>query len=164
MQLYKLAEWQQSLVARLDNAEDDAALPSEGEVDTLCSAFSEKVEGVCQVLRNYESEAAALEEEEKRLAARKKTASSRAAWLKNYLMASLTLAGENKVAAGIFKVTIQNNSQPSVYVDVPAEKLPPQFQAVKIEPAKSALLDAYKAGNELPSGVSVVYGKHVRVR
>jgi hypothetical protein len=162
--LYALSgEWL-ALAERMDGAEDDAALPTAAELDALAAALDKKLEGCCMMQRNFQAEADALKAEADRLAARAKAAQNRADHLKGYMLGCMMSARETKLAAGVFALAIQKNSQPSVAVNVPVSALPERFQAVKIEPNKTAMLTAWKEGEKLPAGIEVTIGFHLRIR
>lgn len=133
--------------------------------------FAKKVEQVALFIRGRLATAAAIKEEEARLAALRKTEENAAERLKAYLLRELTAAGKDKVEGTLAKVRIQKNppAVKSILTDDDILKLydeRPEY--VTLIPAQlklnsRAALDAWKAGDELPPGLAVEQGTHVRI-
>jgi len=87
-----------------------------------------------------------------------------AASLKGYLQHWMEAIDRPKVETGLFKLSLQTNSTPSVGLTIEPSELPERFQRLRIEAAKDKICDAWKAGETLPQGVEVVRGKHLRIR
>lgn len=166
--LYKLADDYQRLMdlATDDDAEEDISLGLSKEfietLERLEGEITSKVEGCCRVLKSMRSLKDSIDEEIAYLRNRSARLDRAMDELKNYMQIHLERMEISKMQAGIFKVSICNNSQPSVIVldldAVPVKFDKPQERQVML----SAIRDAVKAGEEVP-GVSVERGKHLRV-
>jgi hypothetical protein len=166
LKLYEINEQIAAILARA--AENDGVL-SDADLDALTLleiAFPQKVESVALYVRTLLAQAEVVGSEVDRLAARQKALQREADGLKDYLHRQLLERGESKVAGKLVTIAVQNNA-PAVKLSINATDLPPAYQRVipsKVEPDKTALLEAYKAGEHLPAGVEVVVGSHVRIR
>jgi hypothetical protein len=110
---------------------------------------------------NREAESAKLEAERlESLAEIRQHAVDR---LKDYLKANLELMNMTKVETDLFKVRIQKNSRPGIAYIGDLRELPFEYQRVKVEMNGTALYEAWKGGKELPAGVTVTEGKHLRI-
>lgn len=163
MKLYELpTEWA-ALEAEIEEAGGELSPELLERLDAFEADLSRKAEAVCRVILNHDAEAAALQEESRRFAERARVARNTADRLKEYLKRTMEAVGQTKLDAGLFKVAVQRNGQPSVIVDDPTT-LPIEFQRLRIEPDRQALLDALKAGATLPAEVLVLHGTHLRIR
>lgn len=159
--LYEIAS---DILALLDTTDDGELAPGvEQRLDALQMAFDAKVEACCKIVRDYEAEETAMKAEAARFAKRAQSAANGKERLKAYVKNHLDALGIAKMDAGIFKVRCQANSVPSVRCSVDPADLPTQFNRIKVELNAAALADAWKAGEELPAGVEVVKGSHLRI-
>ena len=163
MQLYKISD---ALLSILAASEETGELtPEQAEqLTALEGDFKDKVQSVCQVVRQWQSDAEAAKVEVARLSALATSRTRLADGLKSYLKVQMEATGQDKVKTDLFAVRIQKNSVPSCKVDIEATTLPPRFQRVTVEADKAALVDAFKAGELLPEGVEVVFGSHLRIQ
>lgn len=136
----------------------------EAELNALDGAFEDKVERICRIIRSNDATAKALKEEEDRLYARKLAHENTSKRLKKYLKDNMDALGRLKVSAGIFKVAIQRNSQSSIRWTGTTEEIPAGLRRVTIEFSPSKAQELLDAGEELPEGVVVEHGSHLRVR
>lgn len=122
--------------------------PNTGEVldkdvfDHLGVEFNEGIENLCCWVKNLRAEAKAINEEKKNLEARAKSREKKAESLQKYI--NFLLNGRDFSTP---KVQIGYRHSTSCEVLVDAESLPKEFQRVKIEPNKEALLKWLKEGN-----------------
>jgi hypothetical protein len=164
--LYKLAGEYQRLMdlATDDEADHSMGLPQEF-VETLESLEGEittKLEGCCRAVKSMVSLKNAIDEEAAALRLRASRLDKAVEELKGYMQYNLEQMEIKKVTAGIFKLTICQNSQPSVIVldldAVPSKFDKPQERQVSL----TQIRDAVKAGEQVP-GVDVVHGSHLRI-
>ena len=145
---------------------DDGELSSEAmeKLTSLEMALESKIEACCRVVRHFEANATAYKTEAERLSRNAAAAASNAKRLKEYMQMVLETLNLPRVETELFKVRIQHNP-PSVKISesVYATRLPEEFQRVIIEPDKSALMEAFKSGKELPIGVTVVQTSSLRI-
>lgn len=163
----KLYEIDQNIVHILSQVDDetgeipDAALSA---LESLEMGRKAKVAAIIAVIRNAESAADAINAEISRLQRMAAAPTNTVTRLKEYLLRSMQALGETKIDCGpIGKPRIQKNSQPSVKYAGDVSDLPERFQRVTVDVNKSAIADAFKAGDELPKGVTVETGVHLRL-
>ena len=102
--------------------------------------------------------------EEERIYKRRKIAENKVKWIDKGLECFMQLFGVRKMTAGTFSMTIQKNPP---YAFITNEKLLPEdylrIIPEKREPDKKLILDALKAGQEVPGAV-IGQGESLRVR
>ena len=131
------------------------------QLDNLEMERDEKREAYIHVIRNAESMAEDLQRESKGFALRAGQHRNLAARLKKRLLEDLQQHGEQTASAGNWKLRRQKNPvRVEVYLDV--EELPEEFQRVKVEIDKSALLEALKRGADI-KGVALKQDEHIRI-
>lgn len=161
MTLYELTD---ELAAVLE-AGEDGELPEdlEARLDDLLPQFDQKVDNICRLMAEISARAEGRINEAERLTALGRAGLRTVGRLKSYLKDSLERMGVKKIETPLFKVRVQNNSQPSIEYTGDVSQLPPTFRRTIIEPDKKAVLTAWKAGEELPPGFVVEVGQHLRV-
>ena len=132
-------------------------------LDLIEGELKHKVEGCCRIHAQLLADAEAYNHEAKRLLNHSKAAINRANWLKQYMQGCLEQAGIQRLDADLFKVRIQNNPPSVCIAPMDFRDLPPDYQRVTIDPDKKALLEAHKAGKELPPGVEIITTSSLRI-
>jgi hypothetical protein len=125
----------------------NALLESGGEIteemnerfDELLDAEEDKTEGYIAVIRSMEEQAEAFKREEKRLKKRRKAAANTAESLKERLLASMEVRGQDERETSLGKVKRQRNSSSGTTVFADSEDLPPALRRVKISADKRAI-------------------------
>lgn len=164
LRLYDIVDQLAEIEAQLEENGGELTPEIETRLDSLEADFEAKVERICGWRANLVATAKAYQEEADRLAARAKTLARTADGLRRYLQVQLERAGRTKLEAGTWRLAIQPNSQPSVIVTVEPDRLPECFRRVTVDVDRRSLLDAVKAGGNLPAGVVVTRGHHLRIR
>jgi hypothetical protein len=146
----------------------DLDLPSEVLDQTLESLGGElevKAERTACVIRHIEALAASIKEAEAQMAARRKALENRAARVRDYLHASMLVAGVEKIECALFRLSIRNNP-PAVEVYEPG-LIPASFmrqpEPPPPAPDKKALAEALKSGQDIP-GVRLTHGTRLDIR
>lgn len=163
MRLHEIPEAYRLVEARIEEAEGELSPELEQALDTIEGALEDKVDAIGVLATEAKGRAAFFAEEAKRLAERSRVESNRADNLREYLKKTLEAMGREKVQGKRFTVRIQRNGIPSITFDVPAERLPEPFRILTYVPDRDAVKAAWKAGETLPDGVSVVLGRHLRI-
>lgn len=134
-------------------------------IDTLAISLEEKADGYCALYREWTAEADAIKAEGQRLLERAESRHKAAARLKERLRLTLADLDMQKIKTARFTAYRQGNP-PSVVLDIPTASLPEQFQRKKtiIDPDKQAILAHAESGGELPNGVSIIRGEHLRIK
>lgn len=171
MKLYEIPSIIESILARADEADGELTPELLAELEAVEIEQEYKLESICKLVKNYlQTEAVRKAEgdqflaEADRIYGHAKVAAGNAKRLKEYMQRCLEAMNLKRAEAGTFKVRIQANSQPSVIIDesvVDVRKLPMEY--LKLEPNKSALALAAGRGEELPEGVRVERGSHLRI-
>lgn len=152
-------------LARLLDSIDGDELPEgfEAMLDALDLGRKAKVEALCQVVQERQAKAAIRKAEADRLMGLMRQDEQTARRLKDYLQAEMERMGEKKIETELFVVRVCKNGTPSVLYDDLPETLPAEFQRVRVEIDKGELAKRWRAGAELPPGVVVIQGNHLRI-
>ena len=159
--------------AALENAsEDDMIIDEEtGELgsvvqalDALRMAREEKLENVACWVKNLCAEADAIREEENRLIKRRKSAETKAARLKAWLLAAMTREDgtTDKIKTGRVSISVKRNPPSTVVNDL---LLPSTYKVAKItyQANKELIKRELLAGGEVP-GAYLEYGRSVVIK
>ena len=149
-----------------DGTLDDEALAD--AFDVAVGDLSAKLEGYCKFIKNLESDIAGLKEEEKRLNTRRKTMENTIERAKAAMQNAMRIAGEKKMPAGTFTVSLQQNP-PKVVLDEPYIENIPEKYLVPQEPTinKKLILEDLKEGFAIPELEGVAHletGESLRIR
>lgn len=166
MKLYEYAESYRYLLDQVESGEyteDD--VKDTLEAIGICTA--EAVEQVGKIILEADAGAAALKAEEDRVKARRMALERKEAALKEYLKNALEMMGERKVKTPLITVSIRKSPD--------SVQLSPQFVQWATtsgrddllrykgpEPDKRKILEALKAGEDLPA--AIVHSEGVTVR
>lgn len=169
MKLYEITENIATVIELLAEARDNGDKEAEQAcVDTLDSLeydLADKLERMSKIVRNYESDIKALKEEAKRLTDRARTIDRQNTALKEYMKQAMEKAGQTKVNAGIFKVSIQQNggARP-LQINIDPLALPFEFQNIEITPNNEAIRKFLDAGGESDMFEYKERGTSLRIR
>lgn len=158
MNLYELTQNASYLQQLLEDGDIDEQTFN----DSLESLMIEnKVENICKVIRNLEAQAAAFKEEAERLTKKKQTADNGVKRLKESLVHHLQTTNSEKIAAGLFTVTLGRSKA----VEVLSEKALPDCYFTPQPPKvnKTEIGAALKAGVAVP-GAQLTESYHVRIK
>lgn len=162
MKLYEITEGYQRVLDLMEEEGGDFTKA----LDDLAEAFNEKAENVAKVVRNLEAEAEVFANESQRMAQKATARKNQTAHLKDYLKGAMEQMGIENIKGQLLNVGLQN-STPTCEVLVAVEELPEEFVRVipeKKEADKKALMAYYKEKGEVPDGVEVRQGRHIRIR
>jgi hypothetical protein len=164
MKLYQIPQALRALEEQIEEAEGVLTPEMEAELDALGEQFDKKAEYIAMLIREAKLQAEAWKAEEERVSTRRRTLERRAEHLTRYVHQAMTAAGVTKIKGELLSLGIQRNGQPSVSYEGDPSTLPPTFQRVRIEMDGTRVREAIKAGEELPEGVQVHHGTHLRIR
>ena len=160
------------IAALEDAAEDDMLIDEEtGELISVSQALDAlrmereaKLENVACWVKNLSAEADAIREEENRLVKRRKSAETKAANLKAWLLAAMTREDgtTDKLKTGRVMVSVKKNP-PSTVVD--DDLLPSTYKVAKItyQANKELIKRELLSGGEVP-GAHLEYGRSVVIK
>jgi len=146
-----------------DGTLDDDALM--GAFDVAKEDLADKLEGYCKFIKNLESDIAGLKAEEARIKARRQTMENTVDRAKEAMKKAMNTAGEKKLPAGSFTVSVQANP-PKVVLDEPYLENIPEKYLIPQEPTinKKAMLEDLKAGENLEGLAHMETGESLRIR
>lgn len=152
--MYVLAQEYRQIVADLMSVQDDAQTIEDtlsGEVYPL----EVKAQGIGYAVKNLEATAAAIKDAEREMESRRKAIEKKAEALREYAKTCMEIAGVSKLECPHFALTIKKNPPsleifeqaliPMRFMKTP-EPPPPPVAA----PDKKAIMEAIKAGEEVP--------------
>ena len=164
MKLYEMPAAMRALEDKIEQAEGVLTPELEAELDALGEEFDRKAEYIAMLIREAKLEAEKWRIEEERVSARRMSLERRAQSLTAYVHSQMQAMGRQKVDGKLLSVSLQQNSTPSiVYEQLPAD-LPERYKRVRVEVNGRAIIDAYKAGQPIPEGITIYHGTHVRIR
>jgi hypothetical protein len=164
MKLYEIPAALRAIEAQIEEAEGELTPEAEVALDALPLEFARKAEYIALMAREALGAAEAPKAEAERLTARAKAHANRAERLKAYLHRCMTEMGETKIAGELATVAVQRNGTPSVIVECDPTALPEQYRKVTVTADTLGLRWAYRNGDQLPEGVRVEVGTHLRIR
>ncbi len=150
----------------------DAALESQGgeitdeqmwELDRLEADEADKIEAVASMIASAKAESAFFDEELARLQSRRNAARNKAERLTGYLSLYLDSRGLDSYQTKRFKVRRQKNSVPTVRWLGEEGAIPHPYRVTRVELNKAEAARDFKAGVEMPPGLVVEYGTHLRI-
>jgi hypothetical protein len=163
-QLYVLAQDYRATADKLA----DMDLDEQTIADTLESMSGDlevKATNTAMFCRNLEASAAAIKEAEAQMAARRKAIENRAGRIKDYLLASMMVAGVQKIECPHFRLAVRENP-PAVEVYEPG-LIPAEFMRQPEPPPpaidKAAIKEAIKAGQDVP-GCKLSRGMRLEIK
>lgn len=130
--------------------------------DALADAFtitvedlSIKLEAYCKFIKNAESDIEGIRAEEKRLAAKRRAMENAVKRAKQAMQDALRMAGEKKIKAGSFTVSVQNNPPKVVFDDPYIENIPSKY-LIPTDPDIDVkkILEDLKAGADGLEGIA----------
>jgi hypothetical protein len=162
--LYEIAAEYRSDLEKLAELDlDDATLTD--TLDSMGGELQVKAQSVACFIRNLEATAEQIKQAEAMMAARRKALENKAARVKDYLLASMMVAGVQKVECPLFKLSVRDN--PGAVEVFQPELIPAQFmkqpEPPPATPDKTAIKEAIKAGQEVP-GCRLQVGKRLDIR
>lgn len=162
--LYEIAQEYRADLEKLAELDlDDATLTD--TLDSMGGELQVKAQSVACFIRNLEATGEQIKQAEAAMAARRKALENRAARIKDYLLASMLVAGVQKIECPLFRMSVRDNP-PAVEVYEPA-RIPQQYmrqpEPPPPAPDKTAIKEALKAGQEVP-GCKLTTGKRLEIR
>lgn len=162
--LYQLVEQHRDLMQFADETDVDP----QALLDTLEGLTGEieiKAQSVAAFIRNIEADSEAISQAAKLMRARAERLQERAESIRTYLLTNMQATGITKISCPFFTITLRKNPQ---RVDIYDEKAIPDRFRVWPEPPppsidKKALLDAMKAGEQVP-GAGIAQSERVDIR
>lgn len=158
MKLYEITEQFAELARLSESADEDMAVAIRDTLSAVEAEFEDKAKAVAAVALNHSADVEQIDAAIQRLQERKRVINNRHESLKDYLRENMEAAGIKKISHPLFTITLAKGRD-SVVID-DKDKLPDDMVRVKtvIEPDKTAIAAAIKAGGDVP-GAHVEQGK-----
>lgn len=145
--IYELSKNYQYVSTLLETAETEEELQVVNDtLELLQCSIEEKVENTAKYIKNVESDIEGIKSEINRLTTLKKQKERNTEWLKSNIEYALKNKGIEKLEVGTFKCGYRKSE--SVEVE-DLNALPMDYIKTKMEPDKTAIKKALKAGEEL---------------
>jgi hypothetical protein len=162
--LYEIATEYRSDLEKLAELElDDQTLTD--TLDGMGGELQVKAQSVACFIRNLEATAASIKEAEASMAARRKALENRAGRVKDYLHASMLVAGVEKIECPLFRLSVKHN--PAAVEVYQPELIPQQYmrqpEPPPASPDKTAIKEALKAGQDVP-GCRLTNGTRLEIK
>lgn len=143
--------------------EIDHIASMQAELDEWNARLDGKLEGCCKVVMNLNALEESLRKESQRFAQRATTTANRVRWLKGYIKKCLERIGKDKFTAGLFDLRIQKSP---MSVEIKDEGLVPEEYRLRVELHfnKTEIARHVQATGEIPPGVEVKQGTHLRIK
>lgn len=157
------------VTAQVAQALEDGFDPETGEMTpelaNALAQFEGKGAAVTAYILNLDAEAEAVNVAIKRLSARKSALANQSARLRDYLKRNMVLTGIERIDAmdGTFSARLERGRDEFIEIDE-GVTLPDALCRVKVEPDKTAIKAAIKAGELVPDGVRLVRRDRIAIR
>lgn len=161
--LYDLAVAYRRVLDQIDECDGELSPTLEAELSAVDGPFEDKLDAIGHVLDELETNKAGHKRVADRHSKRAKIAENAITRLKSWAMDAMRIAGIKRFD-GEIPLRIQANPPKARWIGDP-DKIPDKFKQVKTEISLdgSAVLAADKAGEELPIGIVISRGSHLRV-
>lgn len=161
----KLYECAQDVANLLDAGIDEETGEMSPELVSALARFQDGGRAVAAYMLNAQAEADACAAAIERIAKRKKSALARVERLRSYLMSQMLATGVTRIDAndGSFSARLYPGRDEAVEIEDGCV-LPDRFQRIKVEPDKTRLKAAIKAGEPVPEGVRLVRRARLELR
>jgi len=148
-------------LADTDPSDAQAVAELEALLDHSATAIQDKTVAIAAVIREFEARAEGARTEAERIATHARAATSRAIWLRDYLLKNLELLGVQRIETATTVVLIRN-SPPSVQV-LDEAQIPNAFKQVVTSIDKTLLRRAL-LDHLVISGARLMHGRHLVIR
>jgi len=125
-------------------------------MDEDAGELSDKVDKICRLLRNVESDMEQQEFEEKRLAKRRKALGNAKNRLRDWVRSSMDLLDVRQIKTPVHTITITEGRPSVILLDI--NQVPPEYKRVTVALDKAAVMKIYKSDGEIVAGCDVEPG------
>lgn len=131
---------------------------------SLETMLEQRVETYCHVIELHQQLQQTREAAYRRLRDKAQAHANVVERLKERLKQHMLLTGRERIETAEYSVRIQRNSRPSINV-LDAGMVAPEFHRIKVidDIDKDRILEELKSTGEVPEGVEVVHGSHLRI-
>jgi hypothetical protein len=155
------------------NELEDLSTDSENNQETIAGLyealaiteadFNQKAVSYCQIIRNEEAAAEAIDSEIKRLQNLKKSRENKANLLKDNLTSAMQTLSKYKADLGLFKLSFRKSEALQELPELDLDQIPDNFKKVTVALDKTNIKKAIKAGQNFP-GLAIVEKQNLQVK
>jgi hypothetical protein len=164
VKLYEIPNAYRSLMQQIEDADGELSPEVEQSLDGLQENLETKIDSMCCLVREAESEAESFDTEIKRLQAKKKAAENRAENLKLYMSKSLQAMDLTSIKTPKFSARIQQAGRPSIKWTGLADDIPERLRRTKVELDGNAAYEAWKKDSLTDHRFQVVRSRSLIIR
>lgn len=158
--LYDIQEEFLGLVMAIEENEGEVSEEMLEELQINEEEFEDKIDNYLAVIRNYKSREESISKEIRRLQSRKSSVSKTIDRLRETIQTSMELRSMDKYKSDLFTVFFRETESVD---DSQAEKIPEEYQKVKVSLDKAAIKKALQAGEEF-DGIVLAKNKNLQIR
>lgn len=149
MTLYELTDEMRTLLDLLEEEQDETEQKAiEDTLQMVVLDLNDKVEGYCMVIRQLESDAAAVKAEKMRLAKKQTTLENNAMRLREALKSAMLLTDQRKMKTKI--CTLSVGTRQKAFLDLPVNEISPDFWKKRSPEADMTAIEKFlKEGHEV---------------
>ena len=145
----------------LDEISEESFAELEAELGKLNIQFDEKVVACIKAIKNRKAESKMIAGEIKKLRQMKQASDNNTERLVNYVMNMMDSLKLTESGTGLFKASIRNS--PLTVEEIDIHDVPDEFVEVVLKLKKREAIDHIKKTGEIPQGVDMVQGRHLRI-
>ena len=164
MTLYELKQAEQSILDLIDESNGEISPEFERRLDELAANINDKLNSYGFLLQQWSGQEAMVAAEIQRLQTHQRKFAEAARRLKDNLKQTMETTGTRKLSSPFFTASICKNIMPTTTYEGNIEDLPDWAKRITVEIDKKAIALKAKAGEPLPSGVTVEHGTHLRIK
>lgn len=163
LRLYEIGDQMETIADQLVENGGELTPEIAQQLAALEGAFDRKLERILLYTRNLQLQGEVATVEAQRLQALAATRGTAAKRLRQYVMEQMERADREKVETALICARIQQNSRPSIEWAGAPDALPAEYQRVSVSMDGAKAYAQWKENGELPTGFTVVRGRHLRV-
>lgn len=162
--LFNITEELMALDLKLEESGGDLTEELEAELDAISGEFYEKIQNIGDYVRYLNDQVNAAKTEQKRLQELVRIRKAKADRMKDYAKKMMLASGRDRVDTPNFRLSVQNNSRPSIRWTRTPEEIPEAFRKVETTVDGQAAYDYFKKHEgKLPDGFVAERGTHLRI-
>lgn len=131
------------------------------QLEALHLQFDDKIDNCVRAIKNRKAESGMIGNEIKKLRAMKTASDNNIQWLINYVDEIMTSLNLTEAGTGLFKVRVVRS--PMTVKEINIHDVPDEFVEVVLKLDKRKVIEHIKSTGEIPAGVEMIQGHHLRI-
>ena len=162
------------IFAEIEENEGELTEELDNQLKETFTDLEKKIDSYGEMMNALAVQSTQLDNEIKRLQAKKKTIDNTTKRIKEYLLFNMQMTGQSKLKGTFWTASVRNSKAVDIadvdtFTKEAREKIADIVTAYpwltfKVEPSKTAISDMSKAGEELPSGATIVENQSVVIK